>query len=755
MAATNFTPISLYYSTTAAAVPINTNLVNGELAINITDGKLFYKDNSGVVQVIGTKGGVGTSSTTQVLYNSSGAVVGSANLTFDGTTLTAAGLAGPHNGTVGATTPNTGVFTTAKAIAASTQDSVILQGRAGGTSSYGVTLTPTTLTASRTLTLPDASGTILQSGTAVTVGQGGTGITSGTSGGIPYFSSTSAISSSAALAANTMVVGGGAGATPLTVSNITSDNTYLQLGATTPLRFGNTGNTFYVALKGPAGTAANVTWTLPSVDGTSGQVLSTNGSGTLSWATATTTPANPTSSVQFNNAGSFGGSANMTFDGTTLTAAGFSGPHNGTVGATTASTGAFTTLSASSTVSGTGFSTYLASPPAIGGTAPAAGTFTTAKAIAAATQDAVQLQGRAGGTSSYVATITPTTLTASRTFTLPDAAGTLLLDGGALGTPSSGTVTNLTGTASININGTVGATTANTGAFTTLSASSTVSGTGFSTYLASPPAIGGTAAAAGTFTTGTFNTSTVHKGATSGTVTISAPAVAGTQSYTLPTAVPAANGYALTSTTGGTMSWSAITASAGGSTTQVQYNNGGSLAGISGFTSDGTRVTASTTIGVGGATPSTSGSGITFPATSSVSSNANTLDDYEVGTWTPTLGGTATYVAQVGTYIKIGRLVYITCLLETILRGTGSTTTISGLPFTTYTGPLIDFPLSIRSWSGLATNVLYIVPVAKYNLSTIEFNNTSTAGTATGALTVAIFGNSTKVDIAGCYYTIL
>jgi hypothetical protein len=48
-----------------------------------------------------------------------------------------------------------------------------------------------------------------------------------------------------------------------------------------------------------------------------------------------------------------------------------------TVGATTASTGAFTTLSASSTVSGTGFSTYLASPPAIGGTTPDAGTFTT------------------------------------------------------------------------------------------------------------------------------------------------------------------------------------------------------------------------------------------------------------------------------------------------------------------------------------------------------------------------------------------
>lgn len=49
-------------------------------------------------------------------------------------------------------------------------------------------------------------------------------------------------------------------------------------------------------------------------------------------------------------------------------------------------------------------------------------------------------------------------------------AGAFVVNGGALGTPTSGTVTNLTGTASININGTVGATTANTGKFTTLEA---------------------------------------------------------------------------------------------------------------------------------------------------------------------------------------------------------------------------------------------------------------------------------------------
>jgi hypothetical protein len=67
--------------------------------------------------------------------------------------------------------------------------------------------------------------------------------------------------------------------------------------------------------------------------------------------------------------------------------------------------------------------------------------------------------------------------TAERIFTLPDASSTILVSGGALGTPSSGTVTNLTGTASININGTVGATTATSGAFTTVSASGVITST--------------------------------------------------------------------------------------------------------------------------------------------------------------------------------------------------------------------------------------------------------------------------------------
>lgn len=64
-----------------------------------------------------------------------------------------------------------------RAEAAATQDAIILAGRAGGTTSLAVTFTPTTLTASRTLTLPDNSGTLLTTGAAVTVAQGGTGAT--------------------------------------------------------------------------------------------------------------------------------------------------------------------------------------------------------------------------------------------------------------------------------------------------------------------------------------------------------------------------------------------------------------------------------------------------------------------------------------------------------------------------------------------------------------------------------------------------
>jgi len=102
MSQSGFTPIQNYSSATASAVPLAANLAQGELAINTNDGKLFYKDSSGVVQTMASKatGAIG-GSTTQVQFNSSGALAGSANLTFNGTTLTSAGFAGPGTGLTG------------------------------------------------------------------------------------------------------------------------------------------------------------------------------------------------------------------------------------------------------------------------------------------------------------------------------------------------------------------------------------------------------------------------------------------------------------------------------------------------------------------------------------------------------------------------------------------------------------------------------------------------------------------------------
>jgi hypothetical protein len=86
------------------------------------------------------------------------------------------------------------------------------------------------------------------------------------------------------------------------------------------------------------------------------------------------------------------------------------------------------------------------------------------------------------------------------------------------------------------------------------------------------------------------------------------------------------------------------------------------------------------TIGVGNTAPSTSGAGITFPATQSASSNANTLDDYEEGTWTPA-GGSLTNNAT-ATYTKVGRIVYANFDISFPLGGAASQVQVSGMPFT-------------------------------------------------------------------------
>jgi hypothetical protein len=89
------------------------------------------------------------------------------------------------------------------------------------------------------------------------------------------------------------------------------------------------------------------------------------------------------------------------------------------------------------------------------------------------------------------------------------------------------------------------------------------------------------------------------------------------------------------------------------------------------------------TLALEGASTQT-GTGITFPATQSASSNANTLDDYEEGTWTPTLKeGTNTLTAGTngGYYTKIGNQVTVWINIQDINKSGSGNLSITGLPF--------------------------------------------------------------------------
>ena len=173
---------------------------------------------------------------------------------------------------------------------------------------------------------------------------------------------------------------------------------------------------------------------------------------------------------------------------------------------------------------------------------------------------------------------------------------------------------------------------------------------------------------------------------TGNNVLATAPTIASANLTTALTIASAAGtaGQVLTSGGAGVApTWSTVGATPGGSTTQLQYNNAGAFGGISGVTTDGTRMTASTTIGVGGATPSTSGAGISFPASQSASSDANTLDDYEEGTWTPTDGSGASlsFTNVYATYTKIGRFAFFEFQVTYPSTESGADTRINGFPF--------------------------------------------------------------------------
>ena len=369
-------------------------------------------------------------------------------------------------------------------------------------------------------------------------------------------------------------------------------------------------------------------------------------------------------------------------------------------------------------------------------------------------------------------------------------AGAPVVNGGALGVPSSGTVTNLTGTASININGTVGATTPSTVAATTIGSSGRytntlasglaiyLNGSGTTTLYQQINNAGGhaflglegsvantnfTSSDAYALILGTQNATNVNIGVNNTVVgkftstglnsTAVGATTASTGAFTTLSATGQLSASKATDTSGASTSisdysiklvasqtntinsigWAETTTtsaaivgydagSGGAQGIRIYAGSNSSLPLVADFSSTGLAVTGalSSTTGaaVGGATAGAGG--IAFPATAVAVADANTLDDYEEGTWTGTMTGLTTApttpVTATGKYTKIGNIVTIHIqFYDKDTTGASGQIVVTGLPFlslnSNQVGSVNTQGLSIpnktlNSWiSGLTTTI--------------------------------------------------
>jgi hypothetical protein len=208
----------------------------------------------------------------------------------------------------------------------------------------------------------------------------------------------------------------------------------------------------------------------------------------------------------------------------------------------------------------------------------------------------------------------------------------------------------------------------------------------------------------------------------------------------------------------GTSAGTAI-AIAGDTSGVLELQSNGTTTALTINTSQGVKV--KNTLGVGDATPSTSGAGITFPATQSASTDANTLDDYEEGTWTPTYQpqfGSFTSVtyagSRYGSYTKIGRMVVLNFDIGTnaITVGTGSgAIRIAGLPFTAGSNTAYGNGLfASEKWS--TNNPLGVKALGGNALMELMYKSSVTGNSAELAVTSAGTGSDSNYARATIVY---
>lgn len=192
---------------------------------------------------------------------------------------------------------------------------------------------------------------------------------------------------------------------------------------------------------------------------------------------------------------------------------------------------------------------------------------------------------------------------------------------------------------------------------------------------------------------------------------------------------------------------------------------------------DADAATARTTLGAAGLTgsetiagvktfssnPVVSGGGVSFPATQVPSASANTLDDYEEGTFTPTFvstGATFSYGNQHGNYTKVGNLVYFA--IRVVLNASGNTLTanalsIAGLPFTTRASTPSQYQYAM-GWLNSSTayvNMQAVITNGQTSLLVRGLTAASTSGFDTTANSNAALHatNGSVLMVQGAYLT--
>lgn len=184
MAQSGFTPVQLYRSTTAAAVPLAGNLVAGELAINLADEKLYFENASGVVKVLANAAALGTVTSVAASGGTTGLSFTGSPITTSGT-LTLSGTLVVANGGTGASTFTAnglllGNGTSAVGVTAVGTTGQVLVGNTGAAPTWATLSSSavTSFSAGTTGLTPSTSttGAITLAGT-LAVANGGTGST--------------------------------------------------------------------------------------------------------------------------------------------------------------------------------------------------------------------------------------------------------------------------------------------------------------------------------------------------------------------------------------------------------------------------------------------------------------------------------------------------------------------------------------------------------------------------------------------------